>query len=93
MGEKYTEYSMSGEVTLDGLCEYILEEFDFCHEHLYEFCMDNRPYTGKCLEYRDEAGRTHMNIPIKQLDLKKAKNSRCIMIMAMTGCLLLTRKA
>lgn len=71
--EVYRVFTMSGEFTLDDLCEYILEEFDFIHEHLYEFCMDNRPYSDSCLEYRDEMERTHTNIPIRQLDLKKGQ--------------------
>ena len=33
-----------GADTLDDLCMAILQAFDFYHEHLYEFCMDNRMY-------------------------------------------------
>ena len=37
----YRTMEISGKETLDRLCEFILESFDFIHEHLYEFCMDN----------------------------------------------------
>ena len=36
--EIYRTIEISGKDTLDRLCEFILESFDFIHEHLYEFC-------------------------------------------------------
>ena len=42
--EVYRNIEISGEDTLDRLCQIILESFDFTDEHLYEFCMDNRMY-------------------------------------------------
>lgn len=41
----YRTMEISGKETLDRLCEFILGSFDFFHEHLYEFCMDNRMYS------------------------------------------------
>lgn len=72
--EVFRVFTMSGEYTLDDLCGYILDEFDFSNEHLYKFCMDNKPYTGTCLEFRDMKDRTHTNIPIKNLNLQKGQN-------------------
>ncbi|MCD8141690.1 MAG: plasmid pRiA4b ORF-3 family protein [Clostridiales bacterium] len=42
--ECYRVIHISGKETLDRLCEVILDAFDFMHEHLYEFCMNNRMY-------------------------------------------------
>jgi hypothetical protein len=55
--EAYRVIEISGEKTLDNLCEFILETFDFIHEHLYEFCMDNRMYSEYSYEYEPENGR------------------------------------
>ena len=41
----YRVIEISGEHSLDDLCEVILSAFDFTDEHLYEFCMDNRKYS------------------------------------------------
>ena len=38
--EVYRNIEISGEDTLDRLCQIILESFDFTDEHLYEFCME-----------------------------------------------------
>ena len=35
--EVYRNIEISGEDTLDRLCQIILESFDFTDEHLYEF--------------------------------------------------------
>ena len=40
----YRVLEISGKDDLDRLCMTILKAYDFIHEHLYEFCMDNRPY-------------------------------------------------
>lgn len=42
--EVYRNIEISGDDTLNRLCQIILESFDFTDEHLYEFCMDNRMY-------------------------------------------------
>lgn len=43
--EVYRTLEICGESTLDQLCETILAAFDFFHEHLYEFCMDNKMFS------------------------------------------------
>lgn len=43
--EAYRTMEISGRDTLNRLCEFIVESFGFIHEHLYEFCMDNRMYS------------------------------------------------
>ncbi|MCD7846195.1 MAG: plasmid pRiA4b ORF-3 family protein [Oscillospiraceae bacterium] len=42
----YRVIRISGIETLDGLCAVILDAFDFSQDHLYEFCMDNKMYSG-----------------------------------------------
>ncbi len=42
--QAYRVISICGNETLDTLCEVIMWAFDFYHEHLYEFCMDNKMY-------------------------------------------------
>lgn len=69
----YRVFTISGEDTLDALCEYILDQFDFIHEHLYEFCMDNRPYGNASLEYQDEMGNSHTCISIDELGLTRGQ--------------------
>ena len=49
--EVYRTIEISGKDTLDQLCEFILETFDFIHEHLYEFCMDNKMYKDYNYQY------------------------------------------
>ena len=49
--EIYRTIKISGKETLDRLCEYFLDAFDFIHEHLYEFCMDNRMYSEDSYQY------------------------------------------
>ena len=43
--EVYRVMEISGEHTLDDLCDAILTSFDFDDDHLYEFCMDNKMYS------------------------------------------------
>ena len=54
--EIYRIIKISGKDTLDTLCEFILRSFDFIHEHLYEFCMDNKMYSDDSYEYDPEDG-------------------------------------
>ena len=42
--EVYRTLEICGDSTLDQLCDAIMEAFDFFHEHLYEFCMDNKMF-------------------------------------------------
>lgn len=41
----YRVIEISGNDTLDRLCEVILSAFDFIHEHMYEFSMSGRLYS------------------------------------------------
>ena len=43
--EVYRKIEIMGGATLDDLCRTIINSFDFIHEHMYEFCMDNRMYS------------------------------------------------
>ena len=71
--EAYRTFEMSGKETLDKLCEYILEVFDFYHEHLYEFCMDNKMYSDSSYQYQPEYGEPSTNIAIDKLGLVKGQ--------------------
>lgn len=37
---------IGGSATLDDLCDVMLRSLDFDHDHMYQFCMDNRPYSN-----------------------------------------------
>ena len=69
----YRVLEMPGSATLDDLCEFILEAFDFTHEHLYEFCMDNKMYSENSYEYEPMYGRPSTRIKIDKLDLYKGQ--------------------
>ena len=60
---------MSGKETLDQLCEYILTSFEFIHEHLYEFCMDNRMYSDFSYQYYPMDGGPSTNISMDRIGL------------------------
>ena len=65
---------ISGQDTLDQLCSVILTAFDFSHDHLYEFCMDNRPYSEYSYQCeQDGSGRPLTTTKIAQLDLAKGQ--------------------
>lgn len=70
----YRTIEISGKETLDRLCEFILESFDFIHEHLYEFCMDNRMYSEDNYRYNPEDGGTSTDIAIDRIGLVKGQN-------------------
>ena len=73
--EAYRVIEIDGNKTLDTLCETILNAFDFIHEHMYEFCMDNKMYGDNCYEYEpqdDEIPST--NIAIDKIGLVKGQN-------------------
>ena len=84
--EIYRTIKISGKETLDRLCEYILDTFDFIHEHLYEFCMDNRMYSEDSYQYDPEDGGPSTDIAIDKIGLVKGQNFRYTMTMVMTGC-------
>lgn len=50
--EVYRVIEISGQDTLDTLCEAIMDSFEFDMEHLYEFCMDNRMYSQHSYQCR-----------------------------------------
>ena len=58
---------ISGKDTLDDLCEFILESFNFIHEHLYEFCMDNRMYSEDSYQYEPEDGGPSTDVAIDKI--------------------------
>ena len=70
----YRTMEISGKETLDRLCEFILESFDFIHEHLYEFCMDNRMYSEDNYQYDSEDGGPSTDIAIDKIGLVKGQN-------------------
>ena len=70
----YCTMEISGKETLDRLCEFILESFDFIHEHLYEFCMDNRMYSEDSYQYEPEDGGPSTDIAIDEIGLVKGQN-------------------
>ena len=70
----YCTMEISGKETLDRLCEFILESFDFIHEHLYEFCMDNRMYSEDSYQYDPEDGGPSTDIAIDEIGLVKGQN-------------------
>lgn len=72
--EVYRIIEISGNHTLDDLCDAILDAFGFINEHLYEFCLDNRPYCDCCMQYLTEDDETETNIKIDKLDLCKGQN-------------------
>jgi hypothetical protein len=69
----YRVIEISGDKTLDDLCEFILETFDFIHEHLYEFCMDNRMYSEYSYEYDPQDDGPSTDIKIDKLELEKGQ--------------------
>lgn len=70
----YRTMEISGKETLDGLCEFILESFDFIHEHLYEFCMDNKMYSEDNYQYDPEDDGSSTDIVIDRIGLVKGQN-------------------
>ena len=72
--EIYRTIKISGKETLDRLCEYILDTFDFIHEHLYEFCMDNKMYSEDSYQYYPEDDSPQTDIAIDEIGLVKGQN-------------------
>ena len=70
----YRIISISGQDTLDQLCSVILTAFDFSQDHLYEFCMDNRPYSEHSYQCEEDgSGRPLTTTKIAKLDLAKGQ--------------------
>lgn len=72
--EIYRVIEMAGTKTLDDLCMAIVDAYDFIHEHLYEFCMDNKPYSDECYQYLTEDDETETNVKIDKIKLQKGQN-------------------
>ena len=70
----YRTMEISGTETLDRLCEFIMSSFEFIHEHLYEFCMDNRMYSDDSYQYDPEDDGPSTDIAIDKIGLVKGQN-------------------
>ena len=71
--EVYSVIQISGQDTLDRLCEIILEAFNFSMEHLYEFCMDGKPYSRNSYQRMPEGGEPSTDIAIDKIRLVKGQ--------------------
>lgn len=72
--EVYRIISISGQDTLDQLCSTILTAFDFSHDHLYEFCMDNRPYSEHSYQCEEDgSGKPLTTTKLARLNLAKGQ--------------------
>lgn len=69
----YRTIEISGKDTLDRLCEFIIASFDFTHEHLYEFCMDNKMYSDDSYQFDPEDGGPSTDIAIDKIGLEKGQ--------------------
>ena len=69
----YRTIEISGKDTLDMLCEFILESYNFVHEHLYEFCMDNRMYSDNSYQYEPEDDGPSTDVAIDEIGLVKGQ--------------------
>lgn len=48
-----------------------MEAFDFFHEHLYEFCMDNKMFSEHCYQYNPLAEEWDTESPSTDIALDK----------------------
>ena len=69
----YRTMEISGKETLDKLCEFILESFEFSQEHLYEFCMENKMYSKDSYQRDPYGGAPSTKIAIDKLGLVKGQ--------------------
>ena len=67
--EVYRVIEISGEHSLDDLCDVILSAFDFIDEHLYEFCMDNRMYSDYSYQSDPEIGEPSTRVKLDKMGL------------------------
>lgn len=65
----YRVLEMCGRESLDRLCGEILSAFDFCDEHLYEFCMDNRMYSDDSYQSDPEWGQASTKEKLDRIGL------------------------
>lgn len=66
----YRMLEISGDRSLDDLCSLILSAFEFIHEHLYEFCMDNRMYSDCSYQYEPEDDAPSTKISLDEIGLE-----------------------
>ena len=59
--------------TLRELCWVILDAFDFDHDHLYEFCMDNRMYGRHAYQACPRYDEPSVDIKLDELALHKGQ--------------------
>ena len=69
----YRIMEISGKDTLDRLCEFIIESFNFIHEHLYEFCMDNKMYSEDSYVFDPDDDGPDTDIAIDKIGLVKGQ--------------------
>ena len=70
----YRTIQVSDSETLDTLCAVIVGAFNFYHEHLYEFCMDNKPYHPGNFQAAPQPGELSTKIRLNRLNLVKGQN-------------------
>ena len=71
----YRVIEISGDDTLDRLCDVILYAFDFDRDHLYEFSMSGRLYSDDNFSNtQDYEGQPSTDIKLDQLGLQKGQN-------------------
>ena len=70
----YRVIEISGKDTLERLAEVILQAFDFFHEHMYEFCMDNRMYSDDSYQSDPEPGERSVRVALDRTGLYKGMN-------------------
>ena len=71
---KYRIIEISGADTLDDLCVFILKAYDFFHEHLYEFLMDNRRDSDDRYMYYPMEDYPSTDIEIGEFELVEGQN-------------------
>lgn len=68
--EIYRIIEISGEHSLDDLCEAILSAYDFINEHLYEFCMDNKMYSDRSYQSVPEGREPSTRVKVDKIGLE-----------------------
>lgn len=68
--EVYRVIEITGEHSLDDLCDTVLKAFDFDNEHLYEFCMDNRKYSKYSYQVNPEYGAPSTRVKLDKMGLQ-----------------------
>lgn len=71
--EVFRTIEICGVRTLRELCWVILDAFDFDHDHLYEFCMDNRMYGRHAYRACPRYDEPSVDITLDELALHKGQ--------------------